>query len=238
MEPLRVEGRCQTCFNVVEGSCFACSTQFSPFDRYAAVWPYLGAPKGLIKRYKREKRDLDIPLFANYLLVQLERLSWPLPDLIATPPQDLIKRIWRRFDPIGEIGKELSQLIKVPLFKAARRLAGRPSQGSLSKKERLTLTEEDFIVLDKAALRGKRVLILDDVFTTGATLKSFANALWRGSPLSIYGLTLAWVEPESCQDQEGSEEEESRGEAEIIRFKGRGDTLPSLLVQHEANDFF
>jgi|GEM_PF-2661131 len=163
------------------------------FDKLGAVWTYGGAAQRLITRYKEAKRELDAPLFANYILLQIDKLNWPAPEIIVTVPQDPFKKLWLQFDPIGLIGKEIAKSFSIPHFDGLKKQGGRPSQATLAKEERETLHEETFFLTNNEIL-GKRVLLLDDVMTTGSTLKAAASALWKGNPLSLYALALAKVE--------------------------------------------
>ncbi len=188
---------CKTCLIDLEP--ISKTPNLPPFDRLGAVWNYGGAAQRLITRYKEGKRELDAPLFANYLLLQIDNLQWPSPEVIVTVPQDPFKKFWMQFDPIGLIGESVAKSLNIPLFAGFKRQGGRGSQASLAKEGRLSLGDETFF-LSLGGLQGKRVLLLDDVMTTGTTLKAAANALWKGMPLSIYGLTLAKVEIEEKRE--------------------------------------
>lgn len=186
---------CKTCLIDLEPLSNTHGTHI-PFDRLGAVWNYGGAAQRLITRYKEGKRELDAPLFANYLLLQIDSLQWPSPEIIVTVPQDPFKKFWMQFDPIGLIGQCVAKSLNIPFFVGLKRQGGRSSQASLTKEGRLSLGHETFF-LAEGGLQGKRVLLIDDVMTTGTTLKAAANALWNGMPLSIYGLALARVEIEA-----------------------------------------
>ena len=64
-------------------------------------------------------------------------------------------------------------------------------QTSLSKKERLTNLRRAFAVKDASRITDKRILLIDDVFTTGTTLHECAKTLRKAGSGPVYGLTLA-----------------------------------------------
>jgi predicted amidophosphoribosyltransferase len=64
-------------------------------------------------------------------------------------------------------------------------------QTFLSKRERLTNLRQAFAVHETSRITGTRILLIDDVFTTGTTLHECAKALRTAGSGPVYGLTLA-----------------------------------------------
>jgi predicted amidophosphoribosyltransferase len=64
-------------------------------------------------------------------------------------------------------------------------------QTSLSRKERLTNLRRAFKVDDPSLIAGQRILLIDDVYTTGTTLHECAKTLRKAGSGPVYGLTLA-----------------------------------------------
>ena len=71
-----------------------------------------------------------------------------------------------------------------------KRKSGDYSQAGLSKKQRMDLKGETFIFKTGHDLEDKVILLIDDVMTTGSTLRRCAEALQGGHPKSIYALVL------------------------------------------------
>lgn len=71
-----------------------------------------------------------------------------------------------------------------------RRLAGGRKQAGLSRTDRLH-NRIRFTVVKPEAVAGKRVILVDDIFTTGTTLASAAKALWKAKPAALFVLTCA-----------------------------------------------
>ena len=65
------------------------------------------------------------------------------------------------------------------------------AQSGLDSAARQENIKNAFKILDPAALTGKRLLLIDDVFTTGATIREIVNELWTADPAEIDVLTLA-----------------------------------------------
>jgi len=66
-----------------------------------------------------------------------------------------------------------------------------PSQTHLTRKERLKNVKNVYKVKNPQILKNKRVLLIDDVFTTGATLNECARVLKKAGVRRVEGITLA-----------------------------------------------
>lgn len=99
----------------------------------------------------------------------------------------------RGFNQAAELAAELARLLRSPC--APRVLARRSrarAQHELTASERRKNAAESYFLRESAGLRGKRILLVDDVFTTGATLASCATLL-RHAGAQIYGITATYT---------------------------------------------
>ncbi len=104
------------------------------------------------------------------------------------------ERQWHRgYNQIYEVAKRaISELPHLTLDNSTlRRQKNTAPQTTLSRKERLKNVKDAFVVVNAKALMDARVIIIDDVATTGATLKATKDALIKHSPKSITLLSLA-----------------------------------------------
>jgi ComF family protein len=76
-------------------------------------------------------------------------------------------------------------------FRALRRIVDTESQAGLKKEERRSNIRKAFSIPDPERVRGKRILLVDDVYTTGSTLGECARILLKGGAESVGALTLA-----------------------------------------------
>ena len=67
------------------------------------------------------------------------------------------------------------------------------AQKHLSRKERIRNLKGSFLACRKDAIKGKNLLIVDDLLTTGATLEACAKELKKSGAGNIYGFTVARV---------------------------------------------
>lgn len=90
------------------------------------------------------------------------------------------------------LAREVSRRSGFPLIDdGLRRVKRTKSQTKLTFEERVENVKGAFKVGSKERIEGKRLILVDDVFTTGSTLNSCAEALINGGAKEVYGLTLA-----------------------------------------------
>jgi ComF family protein len=116
--------------------------------------------------------------FANWFAKKMiERWDPPTVDCIIALPLHPKRQQERGFNQTLEIAKVLSKHWKIPLDKwSARRIRYRKAQSSLTASERKKNVTPSAFQIDPK-LKGKRVLVIEDVITTGTTLKAFEQAL-------------------------------------------------------------
>jgi len=100
----------------------------------------------------------------------------------------------RGFNQSGEIARHLSRIVGVPVAQHWL-LRTRPTkvQAGLTRRERRRNLSGAFALSKQADVHGKAVLVIDDVFTTGATLNECARILRQSGAARIAVLTVARV---------------------------------------------
>jgi ComF family protein len=174
-------------------SCGSCLLKPPAFDECRSVVIYNDASKRLILQFKHADRLEGVPLFAALL----ERIAQPYvlrADLIIPVPLHWT-RLWRRqYNQAALLARALGQRAHIPvascILKRHRRTA---SQGILTAKQREKNMKGAFSVTKggNSRLKGKKVILIDDVYTTGATLNACANALKKAGTKEVIVLTLA-----------------------------------------------
>jgi ComF family protein len=179
-----------------ETLCGACHVRRPAYDAARAILRYDDASKPPILAFKHADR-LDLaPGFAQWL-ARAGR-EWIAQADVVVPVPLHPRRLWtRRYNQASEIARHLARRhgkIFEPF--ALRRARRTPSQGDMpSAKARRRNVHGAFVVTRAArgAFRGKTVLLIDDVLTTGATVEACALALKRAGAAKVVVLALARV---------------------------------------------
>jgi ComF family protein len=124
----------------------------------------------------------------------IERLENELASVDLVVPVPLAGSRGRRrgYNQAGLLATVLAEAAGQPLLEALRRRRSTPSQAaSASAEERRRNVAGAFAVRDGVALDGRRVLLIDDVATTGATLDACARPLLAAGAAEVRALTFA-----------------------------------------------
>jgi ComF family protein len=170
--------------------CGVCRTRPLAFTQAWSLFPYRTPLKEAITLFKyRGKLSLATPL-AQVLIGALPDL--PGLDCIIPVPLHPQRLREREYNQSSLLAARLSQHTHIPLLLTCLvRIHPTIPQTSLSRKKRLTNLRGAFSVAKPAHIRGRRILLVDDVFTTGTTLHECAKTLRRAGSGPVYGLTLA-----------------------------------------------
>lgn len=175
--------------------CGSCLRAPPAFDRARAVVAYDETSRGLILGFKHADRTHAAPAFAGWLARAGSELLITA-DVIAPVPLHWSRLLARRYNQAALLGNGLAKLTgktSVPDLLIRRRRT--PSQTRLSRSERLRNVAGAFAVRPTRLphVRGRRIVLVDDVLTTGATVGACAAVLRRAGAASVDVLTLARV---------------------------------------------
>lgn len=114
-------------------------------------------------------------------------------DILLLPVPSHPKRMRQRgFNPAQRLAAALASELSLPLDSATlKKRRNNPQQMSLQREKRATNVEGAFSLPHPEAARGKVVVLVDDVLTTGATLRECAKAVRAARPKEVWALVLA-----------------------------------------------
>lgn len=112
-------------------------------------------------------------------------------DAIVPVPLAKKRKRERGYNQSLEIARGVSQITRLPIINnAVKRLSFKGSQTQMSRWQRNDNVEGEFILKDSEAVKGKHILIIDDVVTTGATVISCANEIGKAGGVKFSVLSL------------------------------------------------
>ena len=183
---------CQRCGTPLAGRnrCATCTIHPLTIDGIRSVYLFEGTIRRAIHALKyRHLKAMAVPLgqtLANYL-----RASHLPADVISPVPLHRKRLRARGYNQAGLLAAELSRQTGLPLAEEwlVRRRDTAAQSRTLTAAERRRNVHEAFACTRE--LDGERVLLIDDVWTTGATLDACASALRAAGADSVWGLTVA-----------------------------------------------
>lgn len=202
--PLGLCERCRGRLKPLKGSCAVCSGPlhaFEPppdyrcgfcrqrppaFDRLLALWTYRPPLDAVIQALKFRRLDYLGRHLAQALADELPLKGF---DAVVPVPLHWHRRLTRGYNQAERIARPLAGSLGLPLLPALRRVRRTPPQTSLGKAERLANLRRAFRV--RRPVRGLRLLLVDDVATTGATLEAAASVLKRAGADGVTAVAAA-----------------------------------------------
>jgi ComF family protein len=159
---------------------------------HLAAFVYGGAVAQAIARLKFERRpDVARPLSAALRRAALAMRADP-PDVVIPVPLHPRRLIERGFNQSALLAAPVARDLRARLLpRALSRLRDTERQVTLDRKARATNMAGAFTVEQPDAVRGQRVLLIDDVRTTGATLRACGEALLAAEALDVRTLVVA-----------------------------------------------
>lgn len=194
-----VDPMCRACglpfeYSVGEGAlCGRCMETPPAFTRAISVFRYDDKSRPQILAFKFHDRTQLAPLFGGWLTrtgADFARMC----DVIIPVPLHYRRLLARRYNQASLLARILAEKVGKPMLPdTLRRKRATSAQSGLSQKAREDNMRGAFMLPKekRADVKGKTVLLVDDVMTTGATMNACARVLRDAGAKDIYALTLA-----------------------------------------------
>lgn len=170
------------------------TTPVNGLDGSRSALLYDGASRHLILGFKHGGRIEGVGLFARWM-IEAGREVLAEADIILPVPLHRWRLLRRGFNQCSLLAHRISRLTGVPAPEnvLVRTRQTRSQQGLNARARRSNITPESFALSAKRAhlVQDARIVLIDDVLTTGATLESCAQVLKQHGARSVTALTLA-----------------------------------------------
>jgi ComF family protein len=189
--------RCQSALPAPGGSrCPQCAVARGPLDACVAAFAYRDAVETWTRRFKYPRHGLrGFEAGPRALMCRAAREAARLapglpPDRVVPVPQHASRLRARGFNPAAVLARAVAREMGVPCDPVAViRTRATPSQTGLDRNQRRRNVRDAFGVQGRVA--DRRIWLVDDVTTTGATLGEVARALKRAGARSVVGICAA-----------------------------------------------
>jgi ComF family protein len=190
---------CERCGRPFEGDI---TTQFECANCSEMEWHFQSARSAVaardpvleaIHRYKYQRAYWFEPFLAELLIEAAgPALGAPPADVIVPVPLHPTKQREREFNQAERLADRLGAATQLPVNKRLlRRVVATRTQALLKRPERLANVRNAFAMRDGQRLNGERIVVVDDVFTTGATTSACAKVLKSAGAGEVCVWTLA-----------------------------------------------
>lgn len=193
------ERKCSICgkpldIESISNKCENCKRHPHYFSRAISVLEYKGLVKDAIYRYKYGKKSYMYKAFGPLMVQALKdnNISQKNIDFIVPVPLHRRKLIKRGFNQAELLGKYISDSLNISLSaNNLIRTKRTPVLNKLHRLERLVNLQEAFAVSSKEVFKNSRILLVDDIFTTGATANHCSKVLLEAGASNITVICLA-----------------------------------------------
>lgn len=203
---------------IADDRCTVCSDRKLYFKQHVSVSDYQGAMKSVLYRLKyKGDRRLVYPL-AEMAAFRVDAL--PHFDAVTYIPMKP-RKVWKRgFNQARLLAQLLARYRGVPCCTLLKEHPRAKIQKELHYQDRFLNILGRYVVLGSVKrMKGKAVLLVDDVFTTGATVNECARVLTQAGVGEVYVLTIARTKIKRLESENDtgynkhSENEEAEGDA-------------------------
>lgn len=171
--------------------CLACEASPPPQSATVAWGEYSGVLRRALLALKHQGRDELASPLGRRLAARVGHEPWSAGlDLVVPVPSHPLRRLRRSHPAAAELARVVAAELGIP-FAAALRRRGLGRQANRSRAVRLELPLRAFAV--RRPVAGRRLLVVDDVSTTGTTLRRSSSALLRAGARGVWCAAMAWA---------------------------------------------
>ncbi|MFP4354813.1 MAG: ComF family protein [Phycisphaerae bacterium] len=175
--------------------CYLCPSPQPRFRRVARLGPYRKPLRSVIGRFKYRRIESMRDRLCDMLARAVEARLGNAYDMVQAVPMHWSRRLVRGFDHASRLAGPLADKLSLPLGDVLVRTRPTPPQVALPRKRRLENVRGAFAVRRGICLDGLKVLLVDDVTTTGATASEAAAVLKRAGAIEVDLAVLAKADP-------------------------------------------
>ncbi|WP_251545302.1 ComF family protein [Pumilibacter intestinalis] len=172
--------------------CDNCKQREYPFSAARSSFEYNGGAAKLVHRLKYRDARYLAPYMAEYMADTYYSANWK-PDIITSVPVHKSRRRTRGYNQSELLACELAKRIGIESEVLLAKTVKTKDLVGQSRAEREETVKDSFALSEKADVKAKSVLLIDDVFTTGSTAAECSRVLIKNGAAEVFVLTFASV---------------------------------------------
>lgn len=180
---------CEECYTMLPFMNGACEP-VSGLEDLRACCLYTGAARDAVLRMKDGFYRYAPDAFA-VLMTELVGDVLPKVDFVTSVPAGLSRRMALGYAHCEMIAKDIARRGRKPFYRTLGVTRFKGEQKKLSRSERMENAGHSYRIVREKHISGSRILLVDDVCTTGATLGAAAGLLKSAGALEVYGAVFA-----------------------------------------------
>jgi competence protein ComFC len=190
---------CRCCSRPFEGliagefSCPNCEDRTPAFDCVVSNYQARGVLRDLIHRFKYDRQFYLRRVLAEYLVEAMQdaRIQADQADCLVPVPFHPTRLRERGFNQAEALAETLSKRTRLPILRCIERRRYTNTQTRFDRGERMQNLRNAFALRKNSDVRGKHMVLLDDILTTGSTLHECALVLRAAGAESVRAITVA-----------------------------------------------
>ena len=177
-----------------EEYCTTCKNTIVSIDLGRSAFDYKDDIRELIHAFKYDNKKYLAKVFASYL-APLLFMNFSDANFITYVSMTKKAEDIRGYNQSKELAEEVSKIVNLPVINVTEKKEDIKEQKKLNRQERLVNIKNAFKIINKKEVKGKNVILIDDVTTTGATAEAIASKLKNAGANKAYLLSIASVSP-------------------------------------------
>ena len=167
-------------------------TKGNYFTKALAPFSYEGAVRDALHAYKFEGKSMYAPYFAEILAESIAENLENCYDVISYIPISKQRKGKRGYDQGELLAKACAKRLNMPLYCTLKKVVHTKAQSSLGGLDlRAGNIKDAYEVIEKATIEGKRILLVDDICTTGATFSEASKCLLKAGVEEVLCVSVA-----------------------------------------------
>lgn len=170
--------------------------RFSFLAGWTAVWYYKDKVRGSILRYKFYGKRHYAPAYGRRLAMKLQQEGMDTFDILTFVPIATLRKLTRGYDQVELLAEAVGAELGITPYRTLRKIRNTPPQSGIKDPARRRANVLGaYTALSSQQLQGKKILLLDDIITTGATASECARVLLTAGAKEVYCAALAVKNP-------------------------------------------